>query len=42
MFEEVAQNFGKSDSDIIQWKECLFSLDTCMVVQLDQKILKGL
>ena len=40
MFEEVVQNFGKSDGDIIYQKKCLFLLDA--FVQFEQKILKGL
>ena len=43
MFEEVVHNFGKSDDDMILWKNAYFYyMHTWSHVKLDQKILDRL
>ena len=43
MFEEVIHNFGKTDDDMIWWKNAYFNLYEYMVhAQLVQKILDGI
>ena len=43
MFKEVFHDFGKSDNDMIYWKNAYFhKMNTWFHVQLDQKILDGL
>ena len=42
-FEEVVHNFGRSDDDMIYWKNAYFQyMQTWFDAQLDQKILDGI
>ena len=42
-FEEVVHNFGRSDDDMIYWKNAYFQyMQTWFNAQLDQKILDGI
>ena len=43
IFEKVVHNFGRSDDDMIYWKNAYFQyMLTWFDAQLDQKILDGL
>ena len=43
IFEEFVHNFGRSDDDMIKWKNAYFQyMHTWLGAQLDQQILDGL